>query len=649
MAENIDLPGYYNRYDPEENYEEHLFRAGYVLQSAELNEIQSASSSRLKAIADALFKDGDIIRDARIIVDSETGEVTCESGVIYIRGQARGVPPATLTVPTEGSVAVGVYLTDTVVTELEDPSLGDPAAELRNYQEPGAARLKTEPAWGFSGDDNTGEFFPIYEIEDGQLSAKEPPPAFDSITQAIAKYDRDSSGSNYVVEGMRVTQLADLVTGEQVYSIAEGRARVNGFGIQLNTSRRVVYETEPQLRYIDSEPHTSTTAAAQRINLDRTPIDSIAQVRITAEKTETINHGTFAGAQDPLPDTSIVAIIEVTQGATTYVQGVDYQLTAGKVDWSLGGAEPAPGSSYDCTYQHIASVTPTAVDETGFTVTGAVSGTLVLTNYYVRLPRIDRLCMNENGDIVWIAGVSTDYDPIRPMVPKSLIALAQIHQTWTSTRRLVNDGVRTVPMSDIEAMNERMDQIIDLVAQQKLVSDLGTREASAKKGLFVDPFLDDTHRDQGITQDAASFDGILTLPVDGPVVIPASDVTAPTLCTHTLVPVLAQESRTGSMKINPYMAFGILPSQVVLTPPVDRWTEVQSSWASPVTRVFTTGFGSVPAGISRSSSVSLINSSSSVIENLRQIEVKFNIKGFGPGEVLETVTFDGLEVEPDNI
>ncbi len=339
------------------------------------------------------------------------------------------------------------------------------------------------------------------------------------------------------------------------------------------------------------------------------------------------------------------------QGGTTYVQSTngtnnDYKLTAGKVDWSLAGAEVATGSSYSCTYQYIASVTPTAVDSTGFTVTGAVVGTPVQTNYYVKLPRIDRLCMNEKGEIIWLAGVSTDYDPIRPPVPSSLIALAQVYQTWDSNRRLINDGVRTVPMSDIEAMNARMDLIIDLVAQQKLVSDLGTREASAKKGLFVDPFLDDTHRDQGITQDAASFDGILTLPIAGTAKLPASDVAVPTSCTYNLVAVLSQEARTGSMKINPYMAFGILPSQVVLTPSVDRWTVVDSVWASPITRIFTNGSGNITTGTSTSRTVNLINSTSTLVETLRPIEVKFNIKGFGAGETLATVTFDGLSVTP---
>ena len=644
------LSGYYNRHDPEKNYEKHMFRAGYVLQSAEMNEIQEAALARNKMLGDALFKDGDVVRDARIVVDSVTGDTICEAGAVYLRGAVRGVPPATLQIPLDRSVAVGIWLVETTVTQNEDPDLRDPASETRNYQEPGAGRLKVEPKWGFDQDGTPdGEFFPIYYVDNGQLRAKEAPPALDSVTQALARYDRDSAGSNYIVDGLRVTKLDDLVNGTQVYNIEDGRARVNGYGVTLTTSRRLEYPAVPDLRYIDSEPHTSSTESAQRINLDRSPISEITQVRITEQKTASLVHGTFSGAQDPLPDTSVVDIVSVSQGATTYVKGVDYKLTAGRVDWSLAGAEPAPGSTYSVIYQFINTVTPTDVDDTGFTVTGAVVGTLVLTNYYVKLSRIDRLCLNEGGEFIWIAGVSTDYDPVRPNVPSNLAPLAQVLQTWDDRRIVINDGVRVVQMSEIEAMNARMDRITDLVAQQKLVSDLNTREAGAKKGLFVDPFLDDSQRDNGITQTAAVVDGVLTLPIDGAALRPSNDISAPATCSYTLVPVLQQEARTGSMKINPYMAFGIPPAQVTLNPPLDRWVEVDTVWASPITKAFTTGSGGwwgTNVSVNSSAQNVLLKTTQAQLEYLRQIDVRFRLDGFGPGETLTSTTFDGLPVTP---
>ncbi|QNJ57338.1 hypothetical protein Dolphis_31 [Pseudomonas phage Dolphis] len=637
-----------------------MFRAGAVLQSAELNEIQDIAANRHKMLGDSLFKDGDIVRDARVVVDSATGNVVAESGAIYLDGAVRGVPSATFTIPLTGTVVIGIYLVESVVTEVDDPSLREPAVDVKAYGEPGAARLKVVPAWGVQGSDDE-TFYPIYYVDDGELRAKEAPPQLDSVTQALARYDRDSTGSSYIVSGLLVSQLDDLPDGTMVYNVQDGRARVNGFGIQLSTSRRIERAPNPDFRVIDSEPHMSVTAAAQRITLDRSPIAEINQVRMTVEKTVTLVHGTFAGAIDPLPDTSIVDIISCVQGGTTYVKGTDYKLTSGRVDWSLAGAEPAPGSSYNVTYQYITAFVPVGFDGTGFEVVGAVPGTLVLTSYTAKLPRIDRLCMDENGSFIWVTGVATDYDPVRPQTPSNLISLCQVVQTWDSKRRLIQDGVRMVPMSDIQALSDRLDTLTDLVAQQNLISDIATRESAARKGVFVDPFLDDNQRDQGTAQSAAVLGYALTLPISGDAVAMSNDVKVPTTSDFVYVSVLEQVSITGNMKINPYMAFAVPPKPVTLTPAVDRWTVTETSWLSEITQKFIVdkaihdayhyrrygpGLAGFPSYTNTTTSTAVVSQSSSPIEHLRQIDIVFEATGFGPGETLTSIKFDGIAVNP---
>ena len=49
---------YYDNFNASKNYEKILYRDGYTLQCAELNEAQSAAMHRLQGVADALFKDG---------------------------------------------------------------------------------------------------------------------------------------------------------------------------------------------------------------------------------------------------------------------------------------------------------------------------------------------------------------------------------------------------------------------------------------------------------------------------------------------------------------------------------------------------------------------------------------------------------------
>lgn len=638
------IDGYFNRLDPKKEFESHLFRAGFVLQSAELNEIQHSANNRIRGIADALFMDGDVVRDARIVVNSDTGEVICESGAVYLNGAVRGVPTGTLTVATTGIVTVGLYLQSSIVTELDDPALRDPASLTRNYMEPGAARHRLHVEWGFSGDGQDGEFYPVYTIENGLLRAKEPPPNLDAVTQALARYDRDSSGGTYVVSGLTVKALDDLLSGEQVYSVSEGRARVNGYGVELTTSRREIHPAVPDLLYINSEPHLSATVSAQRIDFNRPPAANITEVKITAEKTVTLTHGGFTGAQDPLPDTSVLEILTVFQGETTYVQGTDYRLTAGKVDWSLSGAEPAPGSTYSVTYRYITAIEPTDVDETGFTVTGAVVGTLVLVSYNQKLPRYDRLTLSADGELIWIKGVAAEWTPRVPAVPPDLLSLAVVYQSWGGDRVITNDSVRVVPMSELSEINTRMDYMLGLIAQQKLQGDANLREAGQKKGVFVDPFLDDSMRDAGASQNAAIFDGEMTLPVDIVSIEQMSDEPETvTSLNFSLLNILEQTSRTGVMKVNPYMAFDPIPAAVTLMPSVDNWTIVNTTWASPITERITVGVGNMGV-VTQSTRVQRLSSASRPAESLRPIEVRFNLSGFGPGEELISVTFDGVPV-----
>ena len=56
--------------------------------------------------------------------------------------------------------------------------------------------------------------------------------------------------------------------------------------------------------------------------------------------------------------------------------------------------------------------------------------------------------------------------------------------------------------------------VVLLVAAQKLQADAVQRDAATKKGLFVDPFLDDKQRDQGLSQSAAIVGGELMLAID---------------------------------------------------------------------------------------------------------------------------------------
>ena len=652
-GKNID--NYWNRYDSSKEYREILFRDGYGTQASEINELESITAAHVRGIGDAIFSDGDIIKDAQISVDASSGAVTAEAGQVYLAGTVYSVSASAFTVPLQGTFSVGIRLKETIISEAEDAGLLNPAVGSRGQGEPGAWRRRVQAVWGYDGDGGIGSFYPIYTIDDGVVRAKETPPDLDSVTQGIARYDRDSTGGGtYVCSGMTV-RAADDVGGAQIYTVAEGRCRVCGYGVELLTSRRLTYAAEPALRLIDTEAIVADGTATQRITVAHPPIRSITSLRVTLEKTETVVHGSYTGCADALSETSVRSLVSVVQGSTTYTEGTDFKRTGDTIDWSPSGAEPATGSTYTVIYTYIAKdVVPSDQDFDGFSVSGAVQGSDILVSYQQALPRIDRLCITSDGAFSWIQGVASETRAKAPAVPSTMLAIASVTQTWrTKDERVVtNDGVRVIAFSDLEALTSRVDYALQEIARQRLESDVATREAGARVGIFVDPLLDDSMRDQGLDQTAAVVNGFLTLPIRASVSGVSSDVKLPAARSSSSFVVLEQPLMTGEMKINPYLAFAVMPGKATLTPAVDRWTVTNTTWTSPVTKEFYRTIyapthpqhGSTVT--SSSSSTETAGVSASAIEYLRQISIAFTCEGFGSGEKLSRVTFDGIAVTP---
>jgi hypothetical protein len=623
----------YNNYDSAKGYERLLFRPERGIQSAELNELQSLSAARLRGIADVLFKEGDIIKGCQCILEAGSGAATLEAGVLYVAGCVRGIGPGQLAVPITGTVTVGAYLQTDTITELQDPGLYNPAAGTRGYEQAGAARERILLVWGVAGDGTPGRYYPVWNITDGLVLPKEPPPNIDAVTQAIARYDRDSAGGTYVVTGLDVTMGADLDNGQQLYNLREGAARVGGNAVLLAASRRIVYEAQPDLQWVDSEPHVSGTEAAQRVKFDRAPLIGAPAVRLQARKTVTLVHGGFTGIADPLPDHAVLAVDEVRQGGTVYSQGPDYVLRGGQIDWSPDGAEPAPGSTYQVTYQYMLQAAPQDVDAAGCTVSGALPGTLILVSYHYALARIDRLCMDAYGALSWVKGVSSNWTPVAPKAPQGSLGLALVYQTWDARRRLTPDGARMVPMETLSDYQSRIDKIKEDLAEVRLSVDVSGRYSGIKKGLFCDPFLSNEMRDQGVPQDAWISGGGLRLPMTLAVTQLGLDITGRQSLPHDYAVAVSQPAVTGAMPVNPYLAFAPIPADLTLIPATDRWTVVSETWAASTTSDSFTG-------------TQTLSESTAADEFLRPISVRFTVSGFGPGERINVLAFDSIRLAP---
>lgn len=645
------LEGYYNRFDPAKKYDQHLFRAGYVLQSAELNEIQSAFAHRLGRIAGAVLREGGFVSGGEIFVDATTGSAVCEAGAVYVRGAVRDVPSASFSLPVTGTVAIGVRVRETVITEIDDPDLRDPAVLVRNYGEPGAGRLKVEALWGWASDAGSDEnaslpFYPVATVVDGVLQSRDRPPEFDGVKQVIARYDFDANG-HYIVSGLDVRFLERRASdGKLVFSLSSGVCNVLGYKVERPYDDRLVVDFDPDLQRVTSEPHAFSPdgSGAMRINLNYSPLANVVRVQGTKRKTVTVTHGVFSGATDTLPDATVVQVLTVSQGATTYAAGADYTVAGNAINWSPAGAEPAPGSTYSVTYDYIAQVTPTGVDENGFTVEGFVSGTLVQTDYDWRMPRVDALAIGRDGLVQRIKGVSTVRNPSAPDVPPDLLRLCDLSFSWreSSPVSVLRTGVRTVQVSELQAIKQDISRLFSIVSRDRLTQDITLREPASKYGVFADAFQDDDMRDAGVAQDAVIVDGRLVTPI-------AATVQGPFIgSVQTLGfayrAVLEQTARTGSMKVNPYAAVEAAPAAVTLTPSQDFWTDFQQRFEAATTSLFIVNHGAIGWQVDQSVSVDRVARIESAIPTLRQITVAVRAVGFGGGEAVSSMSFDGVSL-----
>jgi len=523
---------------------------------------------------------------------------------------------------------------------------------VRNYQEPGAGRLQETLAWGWEGagtsDGQPGDFHAVYALDNGLLENRRQPPVLDGVITSLARYDFDANG-HYVIDGLGVRFLeTDTTSQEHLFSVAEGRANIDGFKVERTQSQRLRLPIDPDLQRVSSEPQVFNNSGdgSMVVTINRPPLAQVLDIKVTQQKTETVAHGAFTGSRDVLTEPTVVAVLTIQQGGTTYAQGTDYKVVGDEIDWSPGGAEPAPGSSYQVTYQYIASLTPTDLTDTGFKVSGVVQGSTMYLDYQWKLPRVDVLALTADGQVERIKGISQVRNPVAPSVPASRLALAEIAYDWrsTSTPEVRNIAIRTIKVSELTAMQRQIADLYDLMALERLRVDANIREPAAKKGLFVDNFLDDDLRDQGAAQTGAIVAGVLTLPITAGAQHAKENGNALITLDYTLTPVIEQLARTGSMKINPYQAFEPVPARVTLNPAVDQFTVTNTTWASDVTERLVEGSGVLEQVVETRRSEQVLASRSEEAQFLRSLNVAYRVEGFGPSEALAALRFDGLGI-----
>ena len=151
-----------------------------------------------------------------------------QSGVVYAKDHFIRVPAQTVIVSKYdnlGSVRVGFDVSETIVTEVSDETLLDPASGSYNYAAPGAARLKLEApinAYALTAAvSNT--FVELMQIKDGIVQSLTNRTQYSQIRDYMAKRTYDESG-DYIVNGFAVSVREHLKSGNNggYYTSSEG-------------------------------------------------------------------------------------------------------------------------------------------------------------------------------------------------------------------------------------------------------------------------------------------------------------------------------------------------------------------------------------------------------------------------------------------
>lgn len=607
----ITLTDYYDRFDPADNYARHLFLAGNVLQSAELNEIQSNSFYQAKLNADGIFKDGDITSGGGVFINSSLSTAACESSMIYIDGRTRKVPAAVVAISLLTTDKVGVWVSTSIVSSVGDASLLDPAVGQDGYGEAGASRLLEVSQWGLgSVPVANGIFYAVFDLVVGVLSVKNKSSQF------------PVGSETKIIRGLTIDALAG-----QVFLVSRGDAIINGVAVSIPVDKKITYTTSGTSKLISNESHLSTTLLAQKVVLTHTPVDSVSSVTIVKQTTQNIVRG--AGASDTLPDAGVTDVLSVTMGPTTYVNGTDYTVVdTNKIDWSLGGAEPTLGQTYVVVYQYESVVSPSSTDATGFTVADAVVGTSITATYYAKMPRNDLLCLAADGSLFFVDGLSNNFLTVTPVAPANAIALAVVGQLWSDTTITYLNNRPTVLYIDQSNSDS-------LAAAQMAKSALLT--ASKRVDFAVDVFVDKT---KGTLSSLAVFGNRLTLPIASIAALsPSLDTDATETCTYTESICLEQSLHDGAIKINPNnQAYAKHKPKTVLKQTVARWATTDEALQDSSSAVFSCGNG----GIFDEKNASLIGEAKALLT--QSIDVPFTISGFNAGETLDSVSFDGTTI-----
>lgn len=601
MAKNEIVPQYYNLYDDTKGYTELLFRAGKVLQSKELNELQSILKNQIKNVGNTILTNGDIIEGCQLVISDDHTTVTMTKGRIYLDGDVREVPDTVLNITGIGTEVIGAILQTEVITPDEDADLADIATGYDNYNQDGAYRLK-ETVKITLNNPNASILYNLINGEQLTVNKSEDLTQLDKINATLARRTYEESG-NYKVSGLTLSDKQQNDTDYIYLTLEAGKAYVRGYEVNKDVAYTVRLDRASNLRNVENEPKTFKTGTLQYA-LNNTYVNSIKKIVAEVEVTGNITRGSIIGGTDYLPLSPVRRIMSVSANGVTYEEGVDFTLESEGINWSIGSKAPGTNSTYQVTWTYNKNLLK-EVDYTlghnddwskgyvNFTASGdkPVNGTTFTVNYDFMLYRRDVIGLDKNGNVIITKGQSDILRNVEsPSVDSDhILALGSVLLTPKSNAvSIINNNTKTIRMLELYNMLERINDLEYNQAITSLDQEAAEEEnATQLHGIFTDGFIGLTKADIGHAEWSAAIDldnQELTLPYTTTVTPLMPDTTinyrAGTfrrLLTnaYSTINLLSQPLASGSIRINSYNAFPKTPS-LKLSPEVDNWIDEET-------------------------------------------------------------------------
>lgn len=613
MATNEIVNQYYNLFDETKGYTEILFRAGKVLQSKELNEMQSILKTQITNVGNTILTNGDIIEGCQLVISDDRKTATLTKGRIYLDGNVREVPDTVIAIAGEGTEVIGAILKSKVITPDDDDDLNDVATGYDNYAQDGAYRLQ-EYVEIVLDDANASILYTLVNGEQLSLNKNEDLTQLEKIQNTLARRTFDESG-NYKVSGLTLSDKEQNDTDHIYVSLDSGKAYVRGYEVQRETAYTVLLDRATDLRDAENEPKTFRSGTS-RYTLNNNYVSSIKKLVGIVEETQNITRGSIIGGIDYLPLAPAVEIISITQGSETYVNGTDFQLANDGVDWSIGSHAPDPGSTYQCVWTY----NKTMIKDTDYTLTLSddttlgyidflngdkpVSGSTFLVNYDYMLARIDVVSLDMLGNVLVTKGqsdilrtVSTPNVDSSEVLPIGSVLLTPMSDVPT----IVNNNTKNITMFDLYNLLERVNSL----EYNQAITDLDQEAAAGENatelmGILTDGFIGITKSDTYHSEWSATIDlhnAELTVPFEADVhqLVPdteseysanAFDRILTNGCSE--LKLISQNLASSAFRVNSYNAFPKSPT-VVITPSIDNWvdTSTMTVQGGVVTKVVT--------------------------------------------------------------